>query len=83
MVEVRCNYKNKYVNLLCQLCKMEEEGQSHLFSCDKIIANCSVLAENTEVEYEDIFRDLDNQVKAVKLLSEIWKTHEALNSDNQ
>ena len=34
---------------------MEEEDQFHLFNCQNILNNCEALAENIEIEYEDIF----------------------------
>ena len=38
MIEVKCNYKNKYkVNRVCDLCKTEEDTTEHMiFGCEKI-----------------------------------------------
>ena len=54
MCSVRENFKNKYVDHLCQLCKSDKDDQPHLFMCQELINKCEDLANNTEVEYEDV-----------------------------
>ena len=55
-IEVKCNYKNKYVNLKCELCTSNcQDDQYHLLQCETMIDNCKNLANNLEIEYEDIF----------------------------
>ena len=77
MVEVRKNFRNKYDNLFCQLCKVEEEDQYHLFNSQNILDNCDALAENIEIEYEDIFSTTPKkQEKVAKLLIKMWDTRE-------
>ena len=36
MLEVKCNYKSKYVDLTCELCSEEEDRTEHLFRCKKL-----------------------------------------------
>ena len=81
MTEVKNNFKNKFVNLQCFLCKSEIDDQSHLFYCQKIIENCHELAENIDIEYEDIFSEKSKQLKAIKLIAKIWKVREKLISE--
>ena len=78
MASVKDNFKNQYEDQLCQLCKSVNEDQIHLFSCQKILDRCDDLANNVDIEYEDIFASKSKQVKAVKLLSKIWETREQL-----
>ena len=78
MAKLKNNFKNMFKDVFCQLCQTDEECQSHLFYCDILLKNCKDLAENTEVEYEDIFNSKLKQVKAIKLLSKIWKTRNYL-----
>ena len=79
MAEVKNNFKNKYTDKLCQLCKLEQEDQYHLFTCQILLDNCQELAENISVEYEDIFStSLKKQEEAAKLLSKIWDTRDKL-----
>ena len=35
MIDVKANFKNKYRNLECEICRIEENTQ-HLFKCKKI-----------------------------------------------
>ena len=36
MIDVKANYKNKYRNLECEICKVEENTE-HLFKCKKYL----------------------------------------------
>ena len=77
--DVKCNYKNKYLNHNCDLCTSnEKDEQYHLLHCDFLIKNCKNLADNITVEYEDIFEDKEKQFKAVKLLFEVWEKRKEL-----
>ena len=80
MTDMKNNYKNKYENITCNLCKKEIDQQSHLFYCEVLIQNCKSLAENCEIEYEDIFSK-DKQSQAIDLISEIWMVREKLLSE--
>ena len=75
---MRKNYSNQYEDKRCQLCLMEDEDQIHLFRCPKIIDSCEELANNLEIEFEDIFGSLSKQAKAVKMLMKIRDTREKL-----
>ena len=78
MASLRKNYPNQYQDLRCQLCLLEDDDQIHLFSCSKILDRCEALANNMEIEFEDIFGSLSKQTQAVRLLVKIWDTREAL-----
>ena len=78
MYNVIDNLKNQYEGKLCQLCKTPKDDQPHLFMCEKLILNCKLLAENTKVEYEDIFGSKSQQANAAKLLEKILETREML-----
>ena len=78
MYQVRQNFKNQNEDTLCQLCKTEREDQQHLFMCPEIIKECEDLANNVEIEYEDIFGTKAKQMKAVHLLAKIVETRERL-----
>ena len=78
MVSVRMNYKNLYEDKRCQLCKVENEDQYHLFNCQNLLDKCEALANNIEVEYEDIYSCREKQLKAVRLLTKILETKDQL-----
>ena len=78
MYQVKQNFKNQYENTLCQLCKTEREDQQHLFMCPEIMKECEELANNVNIEYEDIFGTRAKQIDAVQLLAKIVETRERL-----
>ena len=78
MLEVKRNFKGKYEYLLCPLCNLVEDNQSHLFYCQVLINNCKELFDNQELEYEDIFSTKVKQIRVVKLLIKIWKVGDIL-----
>ena len=79
MAEFKNNFRNKYENIQCRLCKSETDDQPHLFYCQILINNCKELAENSLIEYEDIFSTkLKQQQKAIKLIAKVWKVKEKL-----
>ena len=78
-INVKCNYKNKYLDLKCDFCKNYfDDNQYHLLQYEYFIDKCKNLANNIQIEYEVIFEDNEKQIKAAKLLQEVWKTREAL-----
>ena len=82
MYGVKVNFKNHYENHQCRLCKAEMEDQPHLFMCQKLIENCESLAENTQVEYEDIFGTTNKQLKAIALFEKIHEARDKLIYEN-
>ena len=43
--DVKLNYRGKYANLECRVCKKEEESQKHLYECDDI---SKMISDNTK-----------------------------------
>ena len=69
MVEVKSNFKTKYgQNLSCNFCP-EEETQIHLLSCKELVKDLDM----SNIEYDDIFKDITRQEKAAKELNKILK----------
>ena len=69
MVNVKCNYKNKYKNLICRWCNSDKETQKHILEeCD----NFPVTRNN--IKEEDIFdEDYRNLYDISKTLELIYK----------
>ena len=88
MSDVKNNYKFKYKNdLNCSLCKKQTiENETHLLNCEVILSECGKL-EN--IQYEDVFKNIEKQIKAVKIWRKIfqiktWKTENShLSSGHQ
>ena len=72
MTDVKVNFKGKYENLACKICKKENETQDHILKCEKI---------STEVspEYHKIFeKDVQDQVKIAKIFNENIKRRNSI-----
>ena len=80
MVDVRENFKNKYLNndYQCELKCGESEDQQHLLECQVLINNCDPLYNDSTVLYSDIFGSEKKQLDAIKLFNKVLKTRETL-----
>ena len=36
MLELKCNYKGKYKDMTCDLCRIEDEKTEHIFQCSSL-----------------------------------------------
>ena len=74
-IDVKTNYKNKYkFDMTCRLCKdtTEDESETHLLKCSKIIENVDIDLSNAQ--YENIYSDnLEEQISITKIFSAIFK----------
>ena len=59
-------------------CVGGEDNQYHLLNCQRLLENSQDLAENINVEYEDIFSNGSKQREAAILFSKVWKIREKL-----
>ena len=80
MYNCKANFKNQFKGefQFCELCKISADSQNHLMECH-ILVNCvPELRKNIDVKYEDIFKNVDNQVKTIKLLTKVIEVRELL-----
>ena len=78
MVQVKRNFKSAYLSLVCDLCKLEEDSQYHLLSCEVLLQKCQELYNDVSVEYDDLFSTSEKQLQAVKLFEKVLMTREKL-----
>ena len=75
MIDVKGNFSRKFGDISCGLCKMNRpQNQEHLFFCDAIIEKCSQLRANTDIFYSDLFKDVNRQIRCVRLMVAILDT---------
>ena len=71
------------IDLSCDLCGKDiPQSDSHLLDCARIILECEELSKNTNVEYEDIFGDENQQVQAIRLFSKVFETKAIIEEKN-
>ena len=67
MINVKVNYREKHIDMLCPCCKMEDDSQEHLLSCSGIKAD-GILASSVPV-YQDLFgNNIEKQVNLARIL---------------
>ena len=78
MLPVKCNFKNLYLkNLMCDLCKIEEDSQEHLLKC-KVLEYFVPEIKETQITYKDIFGTIEKMIPASSLLLKVCKERESL-----
>ena len=73
MVDVKVNYRNKYIDIFCPVCKIANDSQQHLFDCPELTKKLSVIV-NSNVQYTHIFSDeIEKQISALTMFETLWK----------
>ena len=76
MLDIKCNYKNNHPNLLCPVCKSEEDDQQHLLLCNRL-KDFSVV-DNLPI-YEDIFgNNLEKLIVTARILKKKFETRKSI-----
>ena len=78
MLDIKDNFSFLYLDNECTLGCAEVESQEHLLNCKPIIDNCFELAEDIDVEYEDIVGNIDRQIKFINLYKSVMDTRKHL-----
>lgn len=74
MVDVKINFRNKYADTLCPVCKTVgvEDSQEHVMECVQLLNNKNILA-NREIKYSHIFdSDVRKQIAATRMFYCLW-----------
>ena len=80
MLDLKCNFKNKYSDKNCPNCT-QEDTQSHLLQCEKLVDASGITIELPN--YEDIFASNLQQVLSVsRILNENFTKRNKLKSQN-
>lgn len=78
MFPVKSNFKNKHGNnLSCVLCKIELCDQAHQMSCH-ILQHFVPVLRSRNVDYNDVFGSVDEQLEIVRIFSEVRNQREIL-----
>ena len=76
MVDVKKNFSSKYNNSIgCRLCLVYVEDQKHLMNCEKLTLRVNV---PVNVEYDDIFKNVEKQREVVHVYKELLRVREIL-----
>ena len=73
---VKKNFPTQYNNnIACDLCHVHVDCQEHLLSCVELRKHVNI---PDNVQYSDIYRNSDKQLKIVKVMKELLRTREML-----
>ena len=79
MDDTKINFSSMYNDLTYNLCLEDViQDTSHLLYCKTLINNCTELFNDCSVEYSDIFKGTNEQLKAVKLYQHVFKAKQNL-----
>ena len=74
-------------NMVCDIkdnigeCSGGDQTADHILQCEVIMRNCPELANYTEVEFHDVFKDLQKQLVAVKAFNLALNTKTNLSNE--
>ena len=72
MLDIKGNYKGKYNDVICPCCKLEEDYQQHLLSCNYLNTDGAVVGSLPE--YSDLFdKSVTKQVNLARLLKQLFQ----------
>ena len=76
MVDLKSNFSNKYgTDIACRLCQVQVECQEHILKCEVLKAKIEI---PPQVVYEDIFKNVDKQLEAVKVFKKLLREREII-----
>ena len=79
MIDIKCNYRGKHIgqDVLCPVCKEEEDTQQHLLVCDKLVDREALVTELPD--YDHLFKDdLEAKLKMSRLLEKHFGKRKSL-----
>ena len=77
---MKVNFRNKYPDITCPICKVEgsEDSQQHVYEYVELLKNKNIVAHDNIV-YSHIFdKDMEKQVAALRLLKNLWSERQAI-----
>ena len=82
MTNVKSNFSSIYEDEECNLCEENQlQNDCHLLECPAIIEKCNELACDNETEYQDLFDNIQSQMRAVKIFLAIFKTKQLIEEE--
>ena len=77
MLDVKGNFRNKYSDVICPCCKVEEDLQKHLLTCNSLMTD-GVIVDSLS-NYNDIFSDnLSRQVEICRMMKKRFEKRKIL-----
>ena len=83
-LNVKANFPKQYNDVWCQVCKLFPESQSHLLQCPQIAPKLKlVCAKISDLDEKLIYRDTENQLRIVKIYTQILEIRKSMLEDEE
>ena len=83
-LDVKLSFQNQHENLLCSTCHLFPETQGHLLQCPEFLKNLQWIdAISSRLEINDIYSNLDKQIKIAKIFTLIIEERTNILSKNE
>ena len=70
-LNIKMNFKKQHKSLLCQVCGLFPECQSHLLQCPQIAPKLNLVCEKKLPDENQIYGSIDDQLRIVKIYTQI------------
>ena len=77
-LNLKMNFPSQHSNLMCKVCKLFPESQSHLLQCPQIVEKLQLLSLNKKIDENHIYGNVEKQEVIVKLYMQIMKIRSEL-----
>ena len=76
---VKNNFPTQFSNnIACEFCHVQIDCQEHLLSCIELSKHVKIPAD---VDYSDLFKDTDKQLKIVRIFKSLLRAREILKAE--
>ena len=78
-VNVKINFKHQHKDHLCLTCNLLPETQAHVLQCPEIVKHMKhIIKQDSKWTEDDIYGKLEDQIRIVKIYSEVLEIRNKL-----
>ena len=78
MLPCKNNFRGKYNDLTCDLCQGHVDSQPEMLTCPSLLSDPDTKAAIDFISYDDMFGDIEKQIRAAKSWCKIAETRERM-----
>ena len=78
-LDVKMNYGSRNEDILCEVCKLFPEIQSHVLQCPEITPKLNLVnLANLDLDEKFIYSNIENQLKITKMYCQVLEIREKI-----
>ena len=78
MTNFKMNFKNMHKDTICDICREEDDTSQHSLECSILMKNCPELYKDRIVQHDDIYKNMEKQVRAIQLFEKVLEEREKI-----